>query len=424
MPVRVIVGAQWGDEGKGKIVDILSAGSDIVARYQGGANAGHTICHGQKKYVLHLIPSGILHQAVIAVIGNGVVLDPEALFGEIEQLEQNGISVEERLFISPHVHIVMPYHKTLDRIKEEASGEAQIGTTRRGIGPAYTDKIDRRGIRLIDLMEEKVVSEKIRFHLEDKKALLSTDTSQQWDLKDLTELSIRWGQRLRSFMRDTITLLHEAVVNQKKILLEGAQGTLLDIDHGSYPYVTSSNATSGGACTGLGIPPNCIDTVTGIVKAYTTRVGQGPFPTEMQPTIGQKIREIGSEFGATTGRPRRCGWLDLVQLKNATMINGFTDLAITKMDVLDGFDEIKVCTAYQINGRIADECITDAHGLSRVTPIYETLPGWGTSISECRSYKDLPVRAKDYLRFIESFLAGPKITIISVGPEREQTIQC
>lgn len=421
MPVRIIVGGQWGDEGKGKIVDILSSDADIVARYQGGANAGHTICHGDKKYVLHLIPSGILHTGVICVIGNGVVLDPAEFFKEIDALENLGINVRDRLFISPHTHIVMPYHKTLDKIKEDALGSSQIGTTKRGIGPAYLDKIDRKGIRLIDLMDTSVITEKLKQNLDDK-ALLLKNSSEISDFNTLFQQVSDWGKRLKPFMNDTVSFLYSGIRSGKRILLEGAQGTLLDIDHGSYPFVTSSNATSGGACTGLGIGPGCVDEVMGIVKAYTTRVGNGPFPTELDQVTGQKIREIGSEFGATTGRPRRCGWLDLVQLKNATMINGLTELAITKLDVLDSFDEIKVCVSYQREGSIADECITDANWLSKVTPDYKTFKGWKTNTSTCKTIVDLPKETRAYLDFIEQFLNGPKIKIVSVGPEREQTI--
>ncbi len=421
MPVRVIVGGQWGDEGKGKIVDILSSDADIVARYQGGANAGHTICRGNKKYVLHLIPSGILHPGVICIIGNGVVLDPVELFKEIEALETLGIDVRERLLISPHVHIVMPYHKVLDQIKEDALGSSQIGTTKRGIGPAYLDKIDRKGIRLIDLMDSSVVKEKLKQNLDDK-AILLKNSNETLDFNILIQLVSDWGKKLKPFMKDTVSFLYTGIRSGKQVLLEGAQGTLLDIDHGSYPFVTSSSATSGGACTGLGVGPGCIDNVMGIVKAYTTRVGNGPFPTELDRATGQKIREIGSEFGATTGRPRRCGWLDLVQLKNATMINGLTELAITKLDVLDSFDEIQVCVSYHREGSIADECITDANWLSKVTPEYKSFKGWKTHTSTCKTIDELPGETRAYLDFIEQFLNGPKIKIVSVGPESEQTI--
>lgn len=422
MPVRVIVGAQWGDEGKGKIVDMLSAEADVVARYQGGANAGHTICHGDKKYVLHLIPSGILHPDVTCVIGNGVVFDPAAFFEELSLLENSGIRTDGRLFISPHAHVVMPYHKAIDKMKENILGDEKIGTTQRGIGPAYLDKIDRKGIRIIDLSDEKVLQNKIRLNLGDKQNILQQSSDSVGNADQLLHLAAAWGKKLEPFVKDTISLLYGAVRSGKKVLLEGAQGTLLDIDHGSYPFVTSSNASSGGACTGLGIGPNHVTDVMGIVKAYTTRVGNGPFPTELDSVMGQKIREIGSEFGATTGRPRRCGWLDLVQLKNAVMINGLTELAITKLDVLDTMDEIKVCTAYKIDGVTADECITDANRLMRVIPVYQSFEGWNAGTSKCKTLGELPVKTRQYLDFIEKYLDGPKIKMISVGPEREQTI--
>lgn len=421
MPVRIVVGAQWGDEGKGKIVDILSAEADMVARYQGGANAGHTICHADKKYVLHLIPSGILHQGVVCVIGNGVVLDPVALFEEINILEKAGISVKNRLWISPHAHVVMPYHKALDKAKETNLGESSIGTTQRGIGPAYSDKIDRKGIRVVDLATGGR-SELIRRNIDEKNEQLSRLNAQIIDAKSVLEEFGEYGTKLREYMTDTISLLYQAVRENKKILLEGAQGTLLDVDHGTYPFVTSSNATSGGACTGLGIGPSKIDHVMGVVKAYSTRVGNGPFPTELKSDFGNKIRELGTEFGATTGRPRRCGWLDLVQLKYAVMVNGIDEIAITKLDVLDSLDEIRVCTSYRVNGDITDRFVADAGLLEKAEPVYKTFTGWKTDTSAADSFDALPKAAQKYLRFISSHLEGAAIRILSVGPSREQTI--
>ena len=391
MRVTVIVGSQWGDEGKGKIVDILSERYEIVVRYQGGANAGHTVIIGDNKFVLHLIPSGILREKVICVIGNGVVIDPKALLDEIQQLESVGINIKGRLFISQNAHLIMPYHKLLDSINE--SGASKIGTTGRGIGPCYIDKYARKGIRIIDLLDKKVLEEKIKFNIEEKNNLFKKVYSQQ-------------------------ELLDEG----KSILLEGAQGALLDVDHGTYPYVTSSSPTSGGACTGSGIPPTKITDVIGIVKAYTTRVGLGPFPTELLDEDGERLRTIGAEFGATTGRPRRCGWYDAFLVNYSRLINGIGKAAITKLDVLDSFDNIKVCVGYEINGKRLKSFPTDVNRISQAVPVYETLPGWKSKISQAKSYNELPSEAKSYLEFIAK-QSGYKIGIISVGPKRSQTIE-
>jgi adenylosuccinate synthase len=419
MSVTILVGSQWGDEGKGKIVDILSEKYDIVTRYQGGANAGHTVEIDDKQYILHLIPSGILRKNVICVIGNGVVIDPAALLEEIDLLEKNNIKVDDRLFISHNAHLIMPYHKLLDSISEQ--GNNKIGTTGRGIGPCYIDKYARKGIKIVDLLNKKVLEEKIRKNLEEKNKLLEKIYGNKGlDVEEIIEKYLAFDKIIDKYIKDVPAFLNEAIDNGKSILLEGAQGALLDVDHGTYPFVTSSNPTSGGACTGTGIPPTKIDNVIGIVKAYTTRVGNGPFPTELVDDEGEKLRKIGSEYGATTGRPRRCGWFDAPLVRYSAMINGIDSVAITKLDVLSNFDEIKVCTGYKINGKIIKSYPTDADRLSQVVPVYESLPGWKMDISKCPTFKELPDKTKDYLNFI-SDKAGIKIDIISVGPKRKQT---
>ena len=419
MSVTILVGSQWGDEGKGKIVDILSEKFDIVTRYQGGANAGHTVEIGNKKYVLHLIPSGILRENCICVIANGVVIDPAALLEEIDLLESFGIKVEGRLLISHNAHLIMPYHKLLDSINE--SRENKIGTTGKGIGPCYIDKYARKGIRIVDLQNKKILEEKIRFNMKEKNDLLWKMYEQEGlDVEQIIKTYMEFDKRIDKYIKDVPVYLNNAISEGRSILLESAQGALLDVDHGTYPYVTSSNPTSGGACTGTGIPPNKIDTVVGIVKAYTTRVGMGPFPTELLDTNGEMLRSAGSEFGATTGRPRRCGWFDAPLVKYSAAINGLDYAAITKLDVLSNFQEIKVCVKYRYEGKILKSFPTDVERLSIAEPIYESLPGWGTDISSCTSYDSLPQKARDYLEFI-SENAGIKIKIISVGPKRAQT---
>jgi len=419
MGVSIIVGSQWGDEGKGKIVDLLSKDFDIVARYQGGANAGHTVEIDDKKYILHLIPSGILRENVICVIGNGVVIDPAALLSEIDLLKQHNINVDGRLFISHNAHLIMPYHKLLDSISE--SGKQKIGTTGRGIGPCYIDKYARKGIKIIDLLNKKVLERKIRENLEEKNNLLKKIYNhEELNVDEIIESYLDFDRKIDPYIKDVPVFLNNAIAEGKSILLEGAQGALLDVDHGTYPYVTSSNPTAGGACTGTGIPPTKIDSVIGIVKAYTTRVGEGPFPTELLDEDGEKLREIGSEFGATTGRPRRCGWFDAALVKYSAMINGLDSVAITKLDVLDHFEEIKVCIGYELDGKILKSYPTDYDRLSLVKPIYETLQGWNSSTKECTSYNQLPAKTKEYLDFI-SKSAGINIRIISVGPKRNQT---
>ncbi|MGA8263657.1 MAG: adenylosuccinate synthase [Ignavibacteriaceae bacterium] len=419
MSVTILVGSQWGDEGKGKIVDILSENFDIVTRYQGGANAGHTVEIGDKQYILHLIPSGILRENVTCVIGNGVVIDPTALLDEIALLEKNNIKVDGRLFISHNAHLIMPYHKLLDSISEQ--GNNKIGTTGRGIGPCYIDKFARKGIRIVDLLNKKALEEKIRKNLEEKNKLLEKIYDNKGlDVEEIIERYLAFDKAIDKYIKDVPAFLNEAIDNGKSILLEGAQGALLDVDHGTYPFVTSSSPTSGGACTGTGIPPTKIDNVIGIVKAYTTRVGNGPFPTELLDSDGEKLRKIGAEYGATTGRPRRCGWFDAVLVKYSAMINGIDSVAITKLDVLSDFDEIKVCTGYKLDGKLIKSYPTDVDRLSTVEPVYESLSGWKSDITKCLSFKDLPENTKKYLAFI-SEKSGIKIDIVSVGPKREQT---
>ena len=428
MSVHVIVGAQWGDEGKGKIVDHLSERVDIVARYQGGANAGHTVVIPKKtntgiteqEYVLHLIPAGIFHRHVTCVIGNGVVLDPVALMAEIDQLQSLGINIKGRLLISHNAHLIMPYHKQLDSIREQ--GEQKIGTTGRGIGPAYIDKYMRTGIRVVDLLNRDVLCKKLKQNIEEKNELLSRIYhTEKLDVDAIINEYQEFDKKIDEYVTDTSEYLVRAIKKNKKILAEGAQGALLDIDHGTYPYVTSSSPTSGGACTGLGIPPQSIRSVLGVAKAYSTRVGNGPFPTEQTNAIGEQLRAIGGEYGATTGRPRRCGWLDLVSLAYSIRINGIEKLAITKLDVLDSFDEIRVCVGYRLNGKPLRRFPTDVQTLERVEPVYRTFRGWKTSTSGVRKFRDLPARARAYIEAIASLTRTP-IWMVSVGARRDQTI--
>ncbi len=419
MKVTVLVGSQWGDEGKGKIVDLLSEKYEIVTRYQGGANAGHTVVIGDKQYILHLIPSGILREKVVCVIGNGVVIDPTALLDEIKLLEKHNIKVNGRLFISQNAHLIMPYHKLLDSISE--SGNNKIGTTGRGIGPCYIDKYARKGIKIVDLLNRKSLEEKIRKNLEEKNILLKKVYDHaELDVEEIIKEYVEFDKTIDKYIKDVPSFLNQAINDGKSILLEGAQGALLDVDFGTYPFVTSSNPVSGGACTGSGIPPNKITDVIGVVKAYTTRVGHGPFPTELTDDVGEELRKIGSEYGATTGRPRRCGWFDAFLVKYSVMINGIDSVAITKLDVLSHLKEIKVCVGYSLNSKTLKSYPTDVDRLSSVKPIYETLPGWTTDISNCKSYSELPQNTKDYLDFIAKN-AGFKIDLVSVGPKRSQT---
>lgn len=422
MPVQIIVGAQWGDEGKGKIVDMLAGDADIVARYQGGANAGHTVCIGDRQFVLHLLPSGIFHPHICCVIGNGVVIDPSALLGEIAQLQSAGFNVRGRLFISHNAHLIMPYHKLLDVIREQTTNK--IGTTGRGIGPAYIDKATRNGIRIVDLLDRDVLARKITANLEEKNQILTKVYGEtKIDVDAIIAEYEAFDKKIDEYITDTALYLNKALADGKRIIAEGAQGALLDVDHGTYPYVTSSNPTSGGACTGLGIPPTAVSDIVGIVKAYCTRVGNGPFPTELLDATGERLRTIGQEFGATTGRPRRCGWFDAVALRYSAMINGITRIAITKLDVLDTFEEIKICVGYEVKGKRLKSFPTDLATLERITPVFESFPGWKEPISSVRSYADLPSNARRYVEALGG-LTGTSVWLVSVGARRDQTVTC
>ena len=423
MSVSVVVGAQWGDEGKGKIVDLLSQDADIVARYQGGANAGHTIVIEGKQYVLHLIPSGIMSPDTICVIGNGVVIDPAALTEEIKMLESHGINVRGRLFISHKAHLIMPYHKLLDQAREKVAAEGKaIGTTGRGIGPAYIDKASRVGVRIVDLLDREGLAEKLRTNIQEKHDILNKIYGQDViDVETVLNSYIDFDQQIDELITDTTYFLNDAIAAGKKIIVEGAQGALLDVDHGTYPFVTSSNPTSGGACTGLGIPPTSITRVIGIVKAYCTRVGNGPFPSELNDADGELLRKEGAEFGATTGRPRRCGWLDLVALKYSVMINGISEIALTKLDVLNIFEEFKVCVGYKVNGKSLKTFPIDIHSLENVECELVTVKGWNKSLAGINSFEALPDEVTAYLKMIEDY-TGAKITILSLSPDRADTI--
>ncbi len=422
MSVTIVVGGQWGDEGKGKIVDLLSKQADIVARYQGGANAGHSIVLKGERYVLHLIPSGILHPQTTCIIGNGVVLDPEVLFEEIDFLASKGVSVSGRLLISHRAHLIMPYHKLLDHAQEDQSNLEKIGTTGRGIGPAYVDKVNRSGIRIVDLLDQDTLIHKIQQNIDQKNQILEKIYQRsRLDAEKIMEQYLSFDKKMDSFITDTSIFLDDAIRSQKKILVEGAQGTFLDIDFGTYPYVTSSSPIAGGACIGLGIGPTRVDRVIGIVKAYTTRVGHGPFPTEFSEQMSQHMRELGGEFGATTGRPRRCGWFDAVMVRYAARINGLDCLALTKLDVLDTFNEIKICVAYHLGQKRILNFPADLKSLEQCDPEYLTVPGWKVSTQHARTYHDLPENAKRYIELLETMIGIP-IAIVSVGPDREQTI--
>ncbi|TDI93388.1 MAG: adenylosuccinate synthase [Caldithrix sp.] len=422
MSVKIIVGAQWGDEGKGKIVDLLSEQVDIVARYQGGANAGHTIVIDGEQYILHLVPSGILHENTICVIGNGVVIDPLALLEEIEFLKSKGISVDGRLWISHRAHLIMPYHKLLDQAKESKDADRKIGTTGRGIGPAYVDKVNRMGIRIVDLLDRDTLEEKLRTNIKEKNEILKKIyREKEIDVDQIINEYLDFDKKIDPYIKDVSTFLNESLKDGKQILLEGAQGTLLDIDFGTYPYVTSSNPTSGGACAGVGIGPTKIESVLGVIKAYTTRVGMGPFPTEIGDEEDFDLRDLGGEYGATTGRPRRCGWFDAVIAKFAVQVNGLDSFALTKLDVLDTLEEVKVCVAYKYKGKTITTFPSEMRILENCEPVYESFPGWQKPTSGIRSYQDLPANAKAYLDAIKN-LTQTDFSIISVGSGREQTI--
>jgi adenylosuccinate synthase len=413
-----VLGAQWGDEGKGKIVDLLAPHFDIVARYQGGHNAGHTVYVGGTKFVLRLIPSGILHDRITCVIGNGVVIDPDALFAEIEELAGNGIHTAGRVVISDKAHVILPYHRDLDLLAEARRGERKIGTTSRGIGPAYEDKIARRGIRIGDLSDPKGLEANVRDSVTARNRLVH-DSTMAWE--PLFENLLRHGERLRPMVRDISLMLTDAMRRGSSILFEGAQGTMLDIDHGTYPYVTSSNATVGGVCTGLGVGPRAIHAVMGVAKAYTTRVGEGPLPTELSGELGNRLRESGNEYGAVTGRPRRCGWYDAVAVRYGVRINGLDVLALTKLDVLDALDELRICTAYRCGGRTLTEFPSDTAQLPDCEPVYESLPGWSTPTRGIRQFADLPENARRYIARLEE-VSGVAAAVISTGSRRDETI--
>ncbi|MFZ0615888.1 MAG: adenylosuccinate synthase [Chthoniobacterales bacterium] len=423
MSNTILIGSQWGDEGKGKIIDVLTGGVDIVVRSQGGNNAGHTIVDGDKKYVLHLIPSGILRKGKVCVIGNGVVIDPVALVGEIKGLRARGIKVDAKnLLISDCAHLVMPYHRSIDERREELKGKNKIGTTKRGIGPAYGDKVARTGLRMADLIRPEIFKQKLTLRIKENNAVLKALGGKPVNGAKVLADYVAAAKLLKPFVINTATYLHKAMAAKKEILFEGAQGTFLDIDHGTYPFVTSSNTTSGGACTGSGIAPNRIDRVIGVVKAYTTRVGEGPLPTE-EDVIGDMLHGMGREFGATTGRARRCGWFDAVATRYATMVNGVDDLAITNLDGLDGVKKILICTGYRIDGKgpLLDIPPTDAGELARCRPVYTSMPGWMTPTDTIRKYKDLPLKARQYAEKLAK-LSGARLSIVSTGPGREQTI--
>lgn len=418
---KVVIGCQWGDEGKGKIVDLLAADADIIARFQGGANAGHTIRVGEKKYVLHLIPSGIIHPDKICLIGNGVVLDPFTLKEELDWLEGENIDYRGRMFISPATNLVLPYHKLIDAVDESNRGTKSIGTTGRGIGPAYVDKVARHGIRLVDIFNPDRLKRRLEYNRQIKARYLEGSTDERADLDRTFEMLRDMVELFQPMVIDISQFLYQAQKENKTVLFEGAQGCLLDVDLGTYPFATSSNTTVGGALTGLGMGPKMIDEVVGVIKAYTTRVGAGPFPTELVDETGEELRRLGDEFGATTGRPRRCGWLDLVALRHAVRINGVESIAITKLDVLDEMAEIKVCVGYKLNGDSFDEVPLDLAELNHVKPVYKTLPGWQTDTTGLTRFKDLPQKAQEYLNFICKDLEV-KVCLVSTGAKREQTI--
>ena len=420
MANTILVGAQWGDEGKGKIIDVLTEQADVVVRTQGGNNAGHTVFIGQKKYVLHLIPSGILRKKKTCVIGNGVVVDPIGLVSEIEALRKIGVKVNGNLFVSETAHVVFPYHRELDAQREVLKGKNKIGTTKRGIGPAYGDKAARVGLRMIDLINAERFEEKLATKIKENNEVLKAFGAKPLSFKEVHKAYREAGDYLRPFVTNTVTFLHQAVRRGDDILFEGAQGTFLDIDHGTYPYVTSSNTTSGGACTGSGVAPNRMDRVVGVLKAYTTRVGEGPLPTE-NAEVADMLHAMGREFGATTGRARRCGWFDSVATRHATMVNGIDDLAVTNIDGLDTVETIKVCIGYRDGKKKYDYMPNDVEVLARCEPVYAEFPGWRTPTDKARSWKQLPPKCREYLKAIAE-LTEAKLFIASVGPGREQTI--
>ena len=421
MPALVLLGAQWGDEGKGKATDLLGDRVDYVVRYQGGNNAGHTVVIGDQKYALHLLPSGILSPNCIPVIGNGVVIDPAVLLQEIQGLNERGIDTS-KLLISLNAHLITPYHRTIDKVTERFLGKAKIGTTGRGIGPAYADKINRIGIRVQDLFDPSILRQKLEAALRDKnQVLIKVFNRNGINVDDVLAEYLNYAEILRPYVADTALLLNKALESGKTVLLEGSQGTLLDVDHGTYPYVTSSNPTSGGACTGSGIGPTKINRVIGILKAYTTRVGSGPFPTELFDEDGEALRRIGGEVGVTTGRNRRCGWFDAPIARYATRVNGLTDFFLTKLDVLTGWEKIPVCVAYEVDGKRVEEVPASQSDFHHAKPIYEYLDGWKEDISKCKKFEELPTNAQKYVKYLEK-ISGASMSAIGVGPGRDQTI--
>ena len=420
MANTILVGAQWGDEGKGKIIDVLTETANLVVRSQGGSNAGHTVWVGSEKYVLHLIPSGILRRGKQCIIGNGVVIDPVSLVFELDGLRRRKVNVKGRLHISDKAHMVMPYHHEIDACAERLKGKNKIGTTLRGIGPAYSDKIARTGLRMADLVDVKNFESRLRVRIREANRLIKAFGGKPVSIKPVYAEYSRAARRLRPFVTNTTRMVHKALEAKKEILFEGAQGTYLDIDQGTYPFVTSSNTTSGGACTGSGMPPNRVDHVMGVMKAYTTRVGGGPFPTE-NDDIGDMLHAMGREFGATTGRPRRCGWLDAVATRQAAQVNGIDQLAITNIDGLDKLSTIRVCTAYRLNGRRIDYLPTGIDDMVKLKPVYQSFPGWEADTSNARTWMELPLKTRKYLRAIAKMI-GAKIAIASIGPGRSQTI--
>lgn len=422
MSAVIIVGAQWGDEGKGKIVDVLTEKADVVARYQGGHNAGHTVVINNEKFILHLIPSGILHKNKLCIIGNGVVIDPPSLIDEINGLKEKGVEIDKNLLISNTAHLIMPYHIAIENQHEMMKGSKKIGTTGRGIGPAYVDKMARIGIRVIDLYSPKIFMEKLEGNLDEINYILeSRYKTKGFAAGEIFERYMGFGEKLSRYVADADIVINDMVSKNKKVLFEGAQGTLLDVDHGTYPFVTSSSAVAGGACTGLGLGPTKISKVLGVVKAYTTRVGGGPFPTEIKDAVGEELRQKGGEFGATTGRPRRCGWLDFVGLRHALRVNGLTGIAITKLDILDGQDKIKVCNAYKHGNKIYRDLPKESSLLQESEPIYEEIEGWKESTIGIKKFEKLPKNAQRYIRKIEDTLSI-NVDLISTGQNRDELI--
>ncbi len=425
--IIIVTGAQWGDEGKGKIVDLLAERFDVVARYQGGHNAGHSVQVGERSFALHLIPSGIVHDGITCVLGNGMVIDPKAFFEEADRLLAQGLEVTpKRVLVSARAHLILPYHRALDHTSEERLGNEKVGTTLRGIGPAYEDKAGRRGIRVADSTNPEILRSRIERNLEDANHIIEAYGGKPLDAAQVFDEIAPFCERLAPFIKDTMHFLNRAAREGRSILVEGAQAALLDVDHGTYPFVTSSSTTSGGASIGLGLAPHRITGVLGIVRTYTTRVGEGPFPTEMlegEAELGQLIRERGREYGVSTGRPRRCGWFDAFATRYAAEVNGFDSVALTKLDILDALDEIKVCTGYRLDGEELESFPSVTRDLRRVEPVYETLPGWKTSTVGTTDFDALPENARRYVRFLSERI-GVEIGLISTGPERGQTIVC